>query len=90
MSQEVKDFDFGTADLEAFLDNVIGMNIIFRNKMRSALKGEVNEMTRIREIFDDITLREETQDVSLMTPAFRTGFITLFNMNVRNEDRIQR
>lgn len=90
MAMEVKDFDFGTGDMEAFLKDVTGLNILFRNKMRGVLKREENEMPRLREIFDDIVRREEEDDVKLMTPAFREGFITLFNMNASNEHQIRR
>lgn len=86
---EVKDFDFGTGDLEAFLKDVPGLNILFRNKMRGVLKREENEMPQLREIFDEIVRREEEDDVKLMTPAFRTGFITLFNMNASAEHQIR-
>lgn len=90
MAMEVKDFDFGTGDMEAFLKDVTGLNILFRNKMRGVLKREENEMPRLREIFDDIVRREEEDDVKVMTPAFREGFITLFNMNASNEHQIRR
>lgn len=89
-TMEVKDFDFGTADIDAFLNKVVGLNIIFRTKMRAVMKQEENEMVKLREIFDDIVRREEEQGAQLMTPAFRAGFITLFNMNVTPENQIRR
>lgn len=81
MAQEAKDFDFGTADLEAFLTNVTGLNIIYRNKMRSVLASEENEMPRLWELFTEANNREVDEGVRLMTPEFRQGFLTLFIMN---------
>lgn len=81
MAQEPKDFDFGTADLEAFLTNVTGLNIIYRNKMRAVLKSEDNEMPRLWELFTEANNREVDEGVRLMTPDFRQGFIKLYLMN---------
>ena len=90
MAMEVKDFDFGTADMEKFLTEVVGLNIVVRNKMRGALRREENEMVVLREIFDETVRREEQEGVHLMTPAFRAGFITLFNMNSTGGNQIPR
>lgn len=89
MAMEVKDFDFGTGDMEKFLREVIGLNIVVRNKMRGALLREENEMIVLREIFDETVRREEQDDIRLMTPEFRTAFITLFNMNASPQNQIR-
>lgn len=88
MAQQVKDFDFASGDMEAFLDNVQGMNIVFRTKMRSILKSEDNEMPRMRELFITMVRRQEEEGIHLMTEEFKTGFVRLFNMNAREDMRI--
>lgn len=82
MAQDAKDFDFETADLEAFLKNVTGCNIIYRNRMRSILKSEDNEMSRLWALFTEMNNREADEEgLRLMSPEFRRGFITLYLMN---------
>jgi hypothetical protein len=81
MAQDAKDFDFGTADLETFLKDVTGLNIIYRNKMLAALKSEDDEMSRLWEIFEEINTLEVDKGIRHMTPEFRQGFVTLYIMN---------
>lgn len=97
MAQDVKDFDFETADLQAYLENVKGLNIVYRNKMLGILKSENNEMPRMAEFLNNLDRQAEGFDkdgnpitpVNLMTPAFRAGFVTLFNMNARPEHHVK-
>jgi hypothetical protein len=88
MAQQAKDFDFASGDLEAFLDNVVGMNIVYRNRMRGILKSEDNEMPRMRELFITMVRREEIENVHLMNDEFKAGFVKLFNMNANQEMQI--
>lgn len=85
MAQQAKDFDYSTGDMEAFLTNVVGMNLIFRNRMRAILKSEDNEMPRIKELFITMVCREEEEGIRLMSEDFKVGFVKLFNMNARPE-----
>lgn len=97
MAQDVKDFDFETADLQAYLENVKGLHIVYRNKMLGILKSENNEMPRMAEFINDLDRAAEGFDkdgnavtpVKLMTPAFRAGFVTVFNMNAHQDHQIQ-
>lgn len=88
MAQQVKDFDFTSGDMEAFLDEVVGINIVFRNRMRAILKSEDNEMPRMRELFITMVRREEAEGVHLMKEDFKAGFVKLFNMNANQEMQI--
>ena len=88
MAQQVKDFDFTSGDMEAFLANVTGMNIVFRTKMRSILKSEDNEMPRMRELFITMVRRQEDEGIRLMSEEFKTGFVKLFNMNANADMQI--
>ena len=88
MAQQVNDFDFASGDMEAFLANVVGMNIVYRNRMRAILKSEDNEMPRMRELFITMVRREETENVHLMNEDFKAGFVALFNMNANQEMQI--
>lgn len=83
MAQQAKDFDFTSGDMEAFLNEVVGINIVFRNRMRAILKSEDNEMPRMRELFMTMVRREEAEGVHLMKEDFKAGFVKLFNMNAR-------
>lgn len=91
---EVQNFDFGTGNLEAYLETVNGLSIIYRNKMLGILKRgknqEIPEMTEIRNIFDEIMNLGEQGKGFNMTQPFRAGFITLYNMNVEPQNRIPR
>jgi hypothetical protein len=88
MSQQTKDFDFASGDMEAFLNDVVGINILFRNRMRAILKSEDNEMPRMRELFITMVRREESEGVHLMNEDFKAGFVKLFNMNANKEMQI--
>jgi hypothetical protein len=88
MSQQAKDFDFASGDMEAFLNDVVGINILFRNRMRAILKSEDNEMPRMRELFITMVRREESEGVHLMNEDFKAGFVKLFNMNANKEMQI--
>lgn len=88
MRQQVEDFDFTTGDLEAYLADVAGINVIYRNKMRSVLKSEHNEMRRLKAYYEEIVSREDQENIILMTPAYRKGFVTLYNMNAKQESHI--
>lgn len=88
MAQQVKDFDFASGDMEAFLNDVVGINIVFRNRMRAILKSEDNEMPRMRELFITMVRREEAEGVHLMNEDFKAGFVKLFNMNANKEMQI--
>lgn len=83
MAQDAKDFDFGTADLEAFIANVTGLNLIYRNNMLRILKSEEIEMPRLWELFEEANNREADEGVHLMTSEFRRGFLTLYMMNAK-------
>lgn len=93
-SIEVQNFDFGTGDLEAYLETVNGLNIIYRNKMLGILKRgkeqEISEMAEIRNTFDEIMSLGEQGHGFNMTQPFRAGFITVYNMNVEPQNRIPR
>lgn len=88
MAQKVKDFDFTSGDLNAFLLHVIGMNLVFRSKMLAVLTSEDNEMRQVRELFIMMVRRQETENIRLMDDDFQAGFITLFNMNATPEMQI--
>ena len=88
MKQQVEDFDLTSGDLEAYLADVTGINIIYRNKMRNVLKSERNEMRRLKAYFEEIVRREDQESITLMTPAYRQGFVILYNMNAKQESHI--
>lgn len=88
MMLQVEDFDFATGDLEAYLADVTGINVIYRNKMRGVLKSEHNEMRRLKAYFEEIVRREDQENITLMTPAYRKGFVTLYNLNAKQASRI--
>lgn len=88
MAQQVKEFNFASGNIEAFLANVVGMNIVYRNRMRNILKSEDNEMPRMRELFITMVRRQEAENVHLMNEDFKTGFVKLFNMNATQEMQI--
>lgn len=81
MSKTPINFDYSTADLEDFVRNVEGLNLIYRGRMVGALRSEDKEMVKLAEIFREAYRREINEDIRLMTPAFSTGFAALFAMN---------
>lgn len=81
MAQNATTFDFNSGDLEDFVRNVTGLNLIYRGKMLKALRSEDNEMVKLGVIFQEIRNREVTEDIRLMDPDFSAGFTTLFIMN---------
>lgn len=81
--------DLEQHDMEQHLSTSKGLNIIYRTKMRSILKSEDNEMPRLKELYKEITRRQNEEGVRLMTPQFEKTFITIYNNNARPEDYIK-
>lgn len=87
--KNAKHFNFASGDLEAYLNEVNGINIVYRNKMRSILKSEENEMPRIKALYNTIMERKAAEGVNLMNDDFREGFVKLFNMNANADNQIE-
>ena len=68
-------------DLEGYLQHVAGLNLIYRGQMLKALRSDDNEMVKLGAIFAEVNNREVNEDIRLMSPAFRAGFLPLFIMN---------
>lgn len=88
MAQQAKHFDYSTGDIEAFLENVTGISILYRNKMRAILKSEDNEMPRMKELFTEMVQMKEDRGNGPMRDDFAAGFIKIFNMNAAAKDQI--
>lgn len=88
MAQQAAHFDYSTGDLEAFLAEVTGISILYRNKMRAILKSEENEMPRMRELFMEMVQMKEERGNGPMRDDFAAGFVKLFNMNAAAKDQI--
>lgn len=88
MAQQAKYFDFTSGDMEAFLDNVTGISLLYRNKMRAILKSEDNEMPRMKELFTEMVRMKEERGNGPMKDDFAAGFIKVFNMNAAAKDQI--
>lgn len=80
MSKTLEGYIAG-GDLEGYIQNVEGLNLIYRGQMLKALRSDDNEMVKLGTIFAEINNREVDEGVRLMSPAFLQGFITLFVMN---------
>lgn len=80
MSKTLEGYISG-GDLEGYIQNVEGLNLIYRGQMLKALRSDDNEMVKLGTIFAEINNREVDEGVRLMSPAFLQGFITLFVMN---------
>ena len=76
-------------DMEKHLATSHGLNFIYRNKMKSILKSEDNEMPRLKELYTEITRRQADEGVRLMSPEFEKDFISIYNNNARPEDHIK-
>lgn len=88
MAQQAEHFDYSTGDMEAFLENVTGISILYRNKMRAILKSEDNEMPRMKELFTEMVQMKEERGNGPMRDDFAAGFIKIFNMNARADMQI--
>jgi hypothetical protein len=76
-------------NLDDHLKNSLGLNIVYRGKMRAILKSEDNEMPRLKELFKEITRRQADEGIRIMTPNFEKSFIDLYNQNVKPEDQLK-
>lgn len=76
-------------DLEKHLTERHGLNVIYRRRMQFILKSEDNEIPRLKELYEQIKHRQDTEDVRLMSPEFEKEFITIFNNNARPEHQIK-
>ena len=88
MAQQAKHFDYSTGDMEAFLNDVTGISILYRNKMRAILKSEDHEMPRMKELFAEMVRMQEERGNGPMRDDFAAGFIKVFNMNAADKDQI--
>lgn len=68
-------------DLEGYIKDVNGLNLVYRGQMLKALRSDDNEMVKLGAVFAEINNREVDEGVRLMSPAFRAGFLPLFVMN---------
>jgi hypothetical protein len=68
-------------DLEGYIKEVEGLNLVYRGQMLKALRSDDNEMVKLGEVFAEAYNRQVKEDIRLMSPAFLAGFMPLFIMN---------
>lgn len=68
-------------DLEGYIQHIAGLNLVYRHQMLKALRSDENEMVKVGAVFAEVNNREVKEDIRLMSPAFRAGFLPLFIMN---------